>query len=1000
VALALAKLARPRLEAVCPRPRLFKHLDDLAARGVAWVEGPPGAGKTTVVASWLEARRRRALWYRVDEADGDVATFFHDLELVARGIARGRTAWPRYQPDAALDLSAFARHWFRSFYANLGVPLTLVLDDYHDAPAALHPVVRAAFTEQPDCASAVVLSRAGHPDAFARLRMEGKLRRLAPEELLLTPEESRAIVRVRARSKTRSADALHACCGGWAAGLTLLLAAERDGTAGPRPVDGFRDVFQYFAGEVLERSDAATRTVLLETALLPQVSAAAACTVTGIPRAERILADLAHGGYFTTRDAGGAVYRYHPLFREFLLERAGQELPPARLVEVRMAAARLLAASGAIPEAAALLRDAGAHAELGTLLEERAGQLLDEGRAATLRDFLLGLPPEAMGSRPWLSYWLGMSWMGQNQGDARRALERARDAFLARADAAGAYLACAALLDSYVYDWTEFRPLEHELAAFEELRRRWPEFPSEEVAARVACSVYGALLSIRPDDPSLAGWQERVEALAASATDPSVRVHATMALAHFAAWRGDVAVAQRTLAPLRGAAQGRDSGLDIGWRVQAARAAATSGDGEGALALADEALAIAGATGNHWWDQGAWLLGAWGATIVGEASRARGYLEAFERQYDPTLLGYLEQVRGLVLYRAGDVEQARARLAISLSFCEEHAALYPASWNHVALAAVARASGDDASLSRHLADAERLAARTGSHIVRYWSLLLRAATCGDGGEATRLAGEALRESREHGPFDAMWIDLEVLARACVLALDAGVEAEEARALVARWRLPPPTDDACDAWPWPLMVRTLGAFRLERSGTAGPAPKAQARPVQLLKALVALGGAEVPEWKLTDALWPDAEADAAQHALEMNLSRLRALLGQREAVLQRDRKLTLDTRVCWVDALALERWLARARPPRSPEEARRDARRLLAYGGAFLADEDAAWVRPARDRLRRRVRGFGEAVAAALVRGGDPDAGALLGELTRRDPELSGRRVGSASGAVE
>ncbi len=69
---------------------------------------------------------------------------------------------------------------------------------------------------------------------------------------------------------------------------------------------------------------------------------------------------------------------------------------------------------------------------------------------------------------------------------------------------------------------------------------------------------------------------------------------------------------------------------------------------------------------------------------------------------------------------------------------------------------------------------------------------------------------------------------------------------------------------------------------------------------------------------------------AQHALEMNLSHLRKLLGAKQAILQRDRRLSLDRGVCWVDALALDRWLARARPPSGPDDASAEA---LAHDGA-------------------------------------------------------------------
>ena len=85
----LAKLSRPKLHSVLVRPRLFALLDQGQMRAVTWVAGPPGAGKTALVASYLETKKTNGVWYQLDGGDHDLATFFHYLSQtieVAKGL--------------------------------------------------------------------------------------------------------------------------------------------------------------------------------------------------------------------------------------------------------------------------------------------------------------------------------------------------------------------------------------------------------------------------------------------------------------------------------------------------------------------------------------------------------------------------------------------------------------------------------------------------------------------------------------------------------------------------------------------------------------------------------------------------------------------------------------------------------------------------------------------------------------------------------------------------
>lgn len=79
-----AKITRPSAEGILPRRRLFQLLDRARHHPILWVSGPPGSGKTSLVASYLDSRKLPCLWYQVDEGDSDIATFFYYMGLAGK----------------------------------------------------------------------------------------------------------------------------------------------------------------------------------------------------------------------------------------------------------------------------------------------------------------------------------------------------------------------------------------------------------------------------------------------------------------------------------------------------------------------------------------------------------------------------------------------------------------------------------------------------------------------------------------------------------------------------------------------------------------------------------------------------------------------------------------------------------------------------------------------------------------------------------------------------
>jgi ATP/maltotriose-dependent transcriptional regulator MalT len=165
-----------------------------------WITGPPGAGKTTLVSSYLGARKRRCLWYQIDAGDADVATFFHYLGLAASQAApRHRKPLPHLTPEYLAGLPVFARRYFEALASRLKAPFLLVFDNYQEVPAesALHAVLSEGLSALPAGFTTVVISRTDPPAEQARRRANEDLALIGWEELRLTQTEAEGIVRLR-----------------------------------------------------------------------------------------------------------------------------------------------------------------------------------------------------------------------------------------------------------------------------------------------------------------------------------------------------------------------------------------------------------------------------------------------------------------------------------------------------------------------------------------------------------------------------------------------------------------------------------------------------------------------------------------------------------------------------------------------------------------------------------------------------------------------------------
>jgi DNA-binding SARP family transcriptional activator len=163
---------------------------------------------------------------------------------------------------------------------------------------------------------------------------------------------------------------------------------------------------------------------------------------------------------------------------------------------------------------------------------------------------------------------------------------------------------------------------------------------------------------------------------------------------------------------------------------------------------------------------------------------------------------------------------------------------------------------------------------------------------------------------------------------------------------------------------PVQIYTMGRFgvRLQGQPMAFSATRRQ-RTLDLLQALISLGGRDVSIELLSHTLWPDADGDLAKNTFDVTLHRLRNLFGIKDILIVREGHLTLNNKLAWVDAWLLEQLLNHSRTllARSggqavnDELAGCDEQIQLIYQGSFLEREPVRpWAISLRERLRSKL----------------------------------------------
>ena len=270
--------------------------------------------------------------------------------------------------------------------------------------------------------------------------------------------------------------------------------------------------------------------------------------------------------------------------------------------------------------------------------------------------------------------------------------------------------------------------------------------------------------------------------------------------------------------------------------------------------------------------------------------------------------------------------------------------------------------GEDQKVNEYLSQAHQFAVQSKSPFFEYICHISRAQFAldrGNEGSCLKALSQAMAIGREKEIVNFWGWRLDVMAKLCAKALENGIETGYVQMLIQKRKIsfdPPPL---LENWPWPIKVYTLGQFKVVRDGTPVQfTGRAQRKPLELLKVLIALEGRGIKIGRISEVLWGDAEEDSIYSAFTTTLMRLRKIIGS-EVILSKGKHLTIDPRYCWVDVWTFKHLLESIDKsnPATPEFWRHIEKIMAFYQGPFLeGEEDYPEITLFRNRLRSRFLG--------------------------------------------
>ena len=293
-----------------------------SGRRVVGLSAPAGYGKSTLLAQWARAEDRRVAWVSLDRFDDYPAALLALLASAYARVSPGNADLVADMGGLGVSMLGRAAPRLASALRTSPAPFVFMLDDLHELRSpACHDVLSVVISGIPPGSQLVAASRSEQPH-LPRLRASGDTLELRASDLAFDAASTQQIfAHAHLRLARETAAAVTERTEGWPVGIYLaaVIANDTDGEALNVSGDD-RYVADYLYRESLSQLSEDTQRFLRRTAVLDQLSGPLCDAVLGEPGSQDHLRRLeASNMFLIPLERRREWYRYHALFREFLL---------------------------------------------------------------------------------------------------------------------------------------------------------------------------------------------------------------------------------------------------------------------------------------------------------------------------------------------------------------------------------------------------------------------------------------------------------------------------------------------------------------------------------------------------------------------------------------------------------------------------------------------------------------------------------------------------------